>query len=59
MEIDIHSGEVVTAWPEGGSYPGFIFSQADSAKQAEDALREAHKEINIVLAPKFNTRIGT
>jgi hypothetical protein len=58
VEVDIHTGDVLTAWPEGGSYPGFLFSRAGSAEDAETALRRAHQEIRIVLAPVFDSRIA-
>ena len=51
VEIDISSGQVLKSWPEGGSYPGFIFSRARSPDRAEAALREAHAQLKIVLAP--------
>ncbi len=51
VEIDVGTGEVITAWPEGGSYPGFVFSRADSAYDAEQSLRRAHAELDIVVAP--------
>ncbi len=51
VEIDVGSGEVLTAWPEGGSYPGFVFSRGASAWDAEQSLRRAHAALNIVVAP--------
>ncbi|MFT5116396.1 MAG: biotin carboxylase [Parasphingorhabdus sp.] len=56
VEVDTSTGEVLKAWPEGGSYPGFIFSQAESPELAEQALREANEKIKIILAPIFATR---
>lgn len=56
VEIDIGTGEVITAWPEGGSYPGFIFSRGESPYDAEQSLRKAHAEIDIVVAPMIDVR---
>lgn len=51
VEIDVGSGQVITAWPEGGAYPGFVFSRAATPLDAEMALRRAGKLIRIVVAP--------
>lgn len=37
--------------PEGDSYLGFIFSQADTPAEAEAALREAHQRLRFQVAP--------
>ena len=39
--------------PEGASYLGFVFATGDTPEQAEAALRRAHAELNIVVAPKW------
>ena len=51
--VTIRDGYELVQLPEGGSYLGFIFSQCPSADMAEDALRQAHAELNVVIAPKF------
>jgi biotin carboxylase len=38
-------------WPEGASYPGFIFARAATPEDAERALRRAHAELRFVIAP--------
>ncbi|GJL80462.1 MAG: phosphoribosylglycinamide synthetase [marine bacterium B5-7] len=51
VDLDVSTGQVLQAWPEGGSYPGFIFSCAGNAHDAEMALRRAHQAIRIIVAP--------
>ena len=48
--------DYVTAWPEGNSYLGFIFSRADTPAAAEATLREAHAELNFTLTPRLPVR---
>ena len=38
-------------WPEGASYPGFLFARASSPEAVEEALREAHRRLRFRLAP--------
>ena len=38
-------------WPEGNSYPGFIFARGDSPDIVELALRQAHQRLNFVVTP--------
>ena len=38
-------------WPEGASYPGFLFARASSPEAVEDALREAHRRLHFRIAP--------
>jgi len=45
--------DYVAAWPEGSSYLGFIFSRADSAAAAEEALRGAHARLNFRFSPRL------
>jgi hypothetical protein len=35
--------------PEGSSYLGFIFAKADSSRNVEDALRQAHACLSFVI----------
>ena len=51
--IDVNPGHLFVPWPEGSSYPGFIFAKAPYTAQVERALREAHAELKFVLAPHF------
>jgi biotin carboxylase len=51
VSIAIREGYELQPLPEGGSYLGFIFARAATAKDAEAALRRAFAELNIVVAP--------
>lgn len=58
VEIDVSTGQVITAWPEGGSYPGFVFSRGDTPLDAERALRLAQATIRIVVAPLLASSVS-
>lgn len=49
--IQLREGHELVPWPEGSSYLGFIFARAPTPEQAEAALRKAHSQLNIVVAP--------
>ncbi|MFQ5994436.1 MAG: ATP-grasp domain-containing protein [Acidiferrobacterales bacterium] len=51
VAIQIREGYELVPWPEGSSYPGFIFARAPTPGQAEAALRKAHRHLNFVIAP--------
>ncbi len=51
ISIQIQEGYEVTPLPEGSSYLGFIFASGSSTKKVEQALRDAHDCLNIVIAP--------
>jgi len=51
VHIAVREGYELVPLPEGSSYLGFIFARAPTADQAEDALRQAHACLNIVVAP--------
>ena len=38
-------------WPEGNSYPGFIFARGHSPELVEQALRRAHQRLKFVVTP--------
>ena len=43
--------ENLVRWPEGNSYPGFIFARGDSPEFVEQSLRRAHQRLNFVVTP--------
>jgi biotin carboxylase len=43
----------ITAWPEGASYLGFIFSRGESPEEVEAALREAHAKLDFVIRSRL------
>lgn len=51
VEISLRDGYALVPLPEGDRYLGFIFAQAPTASQAEQALRDAHAKLNVVVAP--------
>ena len=51
LSIEVREGYELVPLPEGNSYLGFIFAEAPTVKQAEQALRDAHSCLNIVIAP--------
>lgn len=51
VSIEVRDGYELIPLPEGSSYLGFIFSQAPTVGEAEQALRSAHDCLNIVIAP--------
>ncbi|HUK31789.1 MAG TPA: ATP-grasp domain-containing protein [Candidatus Acidoferrum sp.] len=53
IEITARLHDTVVAWPEGSSYPGFIFARAGSPEEVERALREAHAKLHFVVTPEL------
>ena len=51
LSIEVREGYELVPLPEGNSYLGFIFAEAPTVEQAEQALRDAHNCLNIVIAP--------
>ena len=49
--INIRDGYELVPLPEGSSYLGFMFASAPTPGQVEAALRAAHAELEIVIAP--------
>ena len=53
MVVSATTGELVVPAPEGGAYLGFIFARAETATEAEAALRIAHAELQFDLRPEI------
>lgn len=49
--IQVREGYELVPLPEGSSYLGFVFAVAPDAERAEQALRDAHARLNVVVAP--------
>jgi len=49
ITISATIGKPLVPWPEGSSYPGFIFARAETPAAVEAALREAHRRIDLVV----------
>src|SRR5438105_2591674 len=45
--------DYIAAWPEGSSYLGFIFARGNTAEEAEQALRDAHKKLRFRITPRL------
>ena len=48
LHITARVHDYISAWPEGSSYLGFLFAQADTPADAEAALREAHAKLDLL-----------
>jgi hypothetical protein len=47
--VTARPGQLLEPWPEGHSYPGFIFGRAALPEQVTAALRRAHARLRFVL----------
>jgi len=56
--IDVREGYELVPLPDGASYLGFIYARAPTATEAESALRAAHAQLNIVVAPLWKVDRG-
>ncbi len=52
LDISIHTGGKVVPLPEGNRYLGFIFAKADTPKEVESALRDAHAHLQFRIDPE-------
>jgi hypothetical protein len=53
LHITARLHDYISAWPEGSSYLGFLFAQANTPANAEAALREAHAKLKFTLNPRL------
>lgn len=53
VDILVHPGHELVPLPEGNQYPGYIFARGQSPGEVVSALREAHSQLNFVVAPVF------
>ena len=51
VTIQVRDRYQLVPLPEGSSYLGFIFARAPRPEQVEAALRQAHAQLNVVIAP--------
>jgi len=49
VSITAHAGQRLTPLPEGSQYLGFIFARSETPEQAVEALRSAHRRLEIVI----------
>lgn len=57
VNIQIRDGYELVPLPEGGSYLGFIFARGETTQQVEQALRDAHACLNVVVAPLWKVQV--
>ena len=53
IEIDVKPGQQLVPWPEGSSYPGFIYARGSSEHLVTEALKTAHRTLRFVIAPQL------
>ncbi len=53
VHITARLHDFIAAWPEGSSYLGFIFARGATPGKVESTLRESHKKLRFVLAPRL------
>ena len=58
IDIQIREGYELLPLPEGASYLGFIFAQADTPDEVEAALRKAHALLKIIVSPLFKVNVA-
>ncbi len=51
ITITAKAAEKLQPFPEGASYPGFIFARGATPEEVEQALREAQRQLRLVLTP--------
>jgi biotin carboxylase len=51
LELTIHVGRRVRPLPEGDRYLGFLFARAATPDSVEQALRDAHRRLEVVVTP--------
>jgi len=56
--IAVREGYELVPLPEGDSYLGFVFARAATPDRAEQALREAHSHLRVVVAPLWKIEPG-
>jgi biotin carboxylase len=53
IEITARLHDTIVAWPEGSSYPGFIFARGTQPTEVEQALRAAHAKLRFTITPEL------
>jgi L-aminoacid ligase-like protein/ATP-grasp domain-containing protein len=51
VRISAKADQLLEPLPEAGSYLGFIFARASAAREAEDAVRDAHRLLSFAIDP--------
>ena len=45
--------DYIEAWPEGASYLGFLFAAAETPREVEQTLRDAHAKLRFTMIPRL------
>jgi hypothetical protein len=45
--------DYIAAWPEGSSYPGFLFARGENPEAVERAIRDAHQKLIFTITPRL------
>ena len=53
LRITARLHDYIAAWPEGSSFLGFLFAKANTAEEVERAIREAHRKLEFIFAPRL------
>ncbi|HUL33082.1 MAG TPA: ATP-grasp domain-containing protein [Candidatus Eisenbacteria bacterium] len=53
LEITARLHDYIAAWPEGSSYPGFLFARSETPAEVEASLREGHSRLRFTIAPRM------
>ena len=51
IAITAKPAEKLLPFPEGASYPGFIFARGSTPQEVEQALRTAYRQLRLVITP--------
>ena len=51
IAITAKPAEKLRPFPEGASYPGFIFARGATPQDVEQALRAAYRQLRLVITP--------
>jgi biotin carboxylase len=58
VRITAKHDQLLEPLPEAGSYLGFIFARGATSRDAELAVREAHRQLQFVIDPEINMTIA-
>ena len=54
IAITAKPAEKLLPFPEGASYPGFIFARGATPQEVEQALRIAYRQLRLIIAPALD-----
>jgi hypothetical protein len=54
IAITAKPAEKLLPFPEGASYPGFIFARGNTPQEVEQALRTAYRQLRLVITPALH-----